>query len=136
MAKLVGAERVRARLKGLNSPSAKRRVSAALYAAADIIRVEAAISISTGAVSGKGHQPSAPGEPPNYDTGTLSDSIKVEKVDAAECDVVATADYAALLEFGSSKTAERPFMRPAANKHRPTAERLVTEALKDEFRKR
>lgn len=50
MAKLMGANRVAARLKGLNSRSVEKRVRAALYAAADIIRVDAALSISEGAV--------------------------------------------------------------------------------------
>ncbi|MFT4056159.1 MAG: HK97 gp10 family phage protein [Novosphingobium sp.] len=134
MAKLPGGDKALRRLKSLNSRSAVKRVGAAVYAAADIIRVEAALSISEGAVSGKGHVPSSPGQPPNYDSGTLADSIEVREVGELECDVVASAPYALALEFGTSKMSERPFMRPAAAKGRPVAERLVARALKDEFR--
>lgn len=136
MSKLPGGDRALARLKGLNSPSARKRVSAALYAAADIIRVDAAISISQGAVSGKGHVASRPGDPPNFDTGHLADSIKVREIEEFDVEVVASAEYAAALEFGTSKLSERPFMRPAAQRGRPKAELLVAKALKDEFRRK
>jgi HK97 gp10 family phage protein len=132
MAKLKGADKVQARLKALNSPSAKRRVRAAVYVAADMLRVEAAISISEGAVSGKKHVASNPGQAPNYDTGDLADKIEVREVGEFECDVVAFSDHALPLELGTSKMAERPFMRPAAAKVRPKAERLIAAALTNE----
>ncbi|EZP72353.1 HK97 gp10 family phage protein [Sphingomonas paucimobilis] len=132
MAKLKGSDKVMAKLKGLNSRSAKKRISSALYVAGDMLRVEAAISISEGAVSGKNHKPSAPGEAPNYDTGQLANSIETREVAEFEVEVVATAPHAIPLEFGTSRMAERPFMRPAADRVRGKAQRLVAEALKRE----
>ena len=129
MAKLAGADRVRAKLKGLNSRSAKKRISSAVFVAADLLRVEAAISISEGSVSGKNHVPSAPGEAPNYDTGDLANKIEVRETGEFECEVVAFSDHALPLELGTSKMAERPFMRPAAAKPRPKAQRLIAAAL-------
>ena len=129
MAKLSGADRVKARLRGLTSRSAKQRISSALYAAADMLRVDAALSISAGAVSGKNHIASRPGEPPNYDTGDLADKIEVRKVDEFECEVAASSGHAIPLEMGTSKMAERPFMRPAAKRIRPKAQRLVAAAI-------
>jgi HK97 gp10 family phage protein len=132
MAKLSGADKVMAKLKALNSRSAKKRISSALYVAGDMMRVEAAISISAGAVSGKNHKPSQPGEAPNYDTGLLANSIETREVAEFEVEVAAKAPYAAALELGTSKMAERPFMRPAADRVRPKAQRLIAAALKRE----
>lgn len=132
MAKLKGADRVMAKLKGLDSRSAKKRISSAVYVAGDMMRVEAALSISAGAVSGKNHKPSAPGTPPNYDSGLLADSIETREIAEFEVEVAATAPYAAALELGTSKMAERPFMRPAAERVRPKAQRLIAAALKRE----
>lgn len=129
MAKLSGAHKVKAKLKRLNGREVKQHISAAIYTAADMLRVEAALSISAGAVSGKNHVPSQPGEPPNYDTGDLADKIEVRSVDEFECEVVASSGHAVPLEFGTSKMAERPFMRPAAKKARPKAQRLIAAAI-------
>lgn len=132
MAKLKGADKVMAKLKGLNGRSAKKRISSALYVAGDMLRVEAAISISAGAVSGKNHVASAPGEAPNYDTGMLANGIETREVAEFEVQVASTAPYSSHLEFGTSHMGERPFMRPAAERVRPKAQRLVAAALKRE----
>jgi HK97 gp10 family phage protein len=132
MAKLKGADKVQAMLKALNSPSARRRVRAAVYVAADMIRVEAALSISQGAVSGKNHKVSKPGEAPNFDTGFLAGAIETRETGGFEAEVRSMAPYSAELEFGTSRMAERPFMRPATAKVRPKAERLIAAALGNE----
>ena len=132
MAKLKGADKVQAMLKALNGPSAKRRVRAAVYVAADMLRVEAALSISQGAVSGKNHKVSNPGDPPNFDTGFLAGAIETRETGEFEAEVSSGAPYSAALEFGTSRMAERPFMRPAAAKVRPKAERLIAAALANE----
>jgi hypothetical protein len=53
-------------------------VTRALFASAQDIAVDAAVSITEGSVSGKGHVPSLPGEPPNADTHVLSNSITAD----------------------------------------------------------
>lgn len=132
MAKLKGADKVMAKLKQLNSPAAKRRVSAAIYVAADMLRVEAAISISEGSVSGKNHKPSKVGDAPNFDTGFLAGAIETRETGEFEAEVASTAPYSAALEFGTSKMGERPFMRPAAQRVRPKAQRLIAAAIANE----
>jgi HK97 gp10 family phage protein len=103
-----------------------------VFAAADELAAEAAHSITAGSVGGRSHVPSAPHEPPNADTGGLDRSIHVEKVpgDDLTARVVADAAYAAALEFGTSKIAERPFMRPAAQLVRPKLRRQIAAAIK------
>lgn len=107
-----------------------REVGKAVYAAADYLSTEAALSITAGAVSGKNHVVSAPGEPPNEDTGGLSRSIRTDQTGPMKAETSANAPYAVPLEFGTSKMAARPFMGPAAQKTRPIAQKLVAAAVK------
>lgn len=58
---------------------------------------------------------SAPGTPPNIQTGELVGSIQVEKRRGG-ADVVVGASYAAELEYGTSRIAARPFMTPAVER--------------------
>lgn len=74
------------------------------------------------------HQASAPGEPPATDTGTLAGSIHVVPGDR-QAEVVASASYAAYLEFGTSKMAPRPYMRPAVDKHQGELTEVVKQAI-------
>lgn len=126
-----GQRRASATLKRL--PAEKiRDVSKALFAAGDIIKAEAQVSITTGAVSGINHVPSRPGEPPNEDTGALRRSIKVEQSGPLTVKVTAGDDnvnYAAFLEFGTSRMAARPFMGPAARKKKDEVVALVRRAV-------
>ncbi len=108
----------------------RREVGKAIYTAADLLSVEAALSITQGAVSGANHKPSAPGSPPNADTHLLDRSIHTERESTLVSLTVADAPYAADQEFGNSRLPERPYMRPAAEKTRPKAERLVVAAVK------
>lgn len=129
MVKIRGAKGHAARLKRMRSAEMIREVGKAIYAAADYLSTEAAISITTGAVSGKNHVPSQPGEPPNADTHVLDRSVHTEKTGPLKAISAVDAPYGAALEFGTSKMAERPFMRPAAEKTRPKAQKLVAEAV-------
>lgn len=115
------------------TPEMKAALSPAVYAVADMIKTDAQVSITTGAVSGKNHVPSAPGTPPNQDTGALANSIEVERVNDLTARVVANAPYAAIQELGGSTGAatlpERPYMRPAAAKNRESGKRLMEAAV-------
>lgn len=108
----------------------RRQLSTAVYAVADNVKVDAQISITNGSVSGKGHVPSAPGQPPNNDTGMLADGIQVQQQPGSlEARVVSTAPYAAALELGTSKMAERPYMRPAAKQNQQSGKAKMRVAV-------
>lgn len=113
----------------MTAPAARSLVDRALYAAGQAIEVEAEISITSGSVSGKGHVASLPGEAPNADTRELDTNINTVVVGPLRVNVEATAPHAAYLEFGTSRMAERPFMRPATDKKRPEAIDLIRRAV-------
>lgn len=70
------------------------------------------------------HQASAPGQPPASDTGTLANSIGVERLpDRAE--ISAVTPYALPLEWGTRRMAPRPFMTRALGDNRDTIRRIV-----------
>lgn len=117
------------RIRSLAGPDMIRRVGAALFAAGQLIEVDAALSITNGAVSGKGHVPSLPGQPPKADTHVLDRSIETIQVEPLKVEVSANAPYAAALEYGTSKMAERPFMRPAVARKRKEVAQLVRRAV-------
>lgn len=130
MVKITGAKAHSARLKRIRGAKMIREVGKAIYAAADYLTTEAALSITAGAVSGKEHVPSKPGGPPNADTHVLDRSIKTKKTGPLTAETVADAPYAVRLEFGDSKVAARPYMRPAAQKTQKPAQYLVVEAVR------
>lgn len=109
-------------------------VSKALFAGGEAIAVEAQLSITRGAVSGKNHVPSRPGEPPNNDTGALANNVEVTQPAPLLVQVASNAPYSAALEFGTSKMAARPFMRPAADGKRKEVTTLVREAVNHSIR--
>lgn len=106
-----------------------RFVGHALQSAGELIQREAQISITTGAASGRAHVPSRPGEPPNQDTGVLANNIETMLVAPLRVEVSSSAPYAAALEYGTSKMAERPYMRPAVEKKRKEVTALVRRAV-------
>ena len=63
-------------------------------------------------INGRRHQSSAPGQAPANSTGKLVRSIKVTKIDGGH-EVKIDADYAAYLEYGTSRMRPRPFILPA-----------------------
>lgn len=109
--------------------SVKAQVNRALYAAGQEIEVEAEISITSGSISGPGHVPSLPGQPPNADTRQLDTSISTQIVGDLAVDVASEAPYAEALELGTEKMEPRPYMRPALEKKRRAAEALVQAAV-------
>jgi HK97 gp10 family phage protein len=129
MARIIGARAHTARLRALRGPEMVRRVGAALFAGGQAIQVEAQTSITRGAVSGKEHVPSAPGQPPNHDTGVLANNIETVQTGPLSVEVSSNAPYSAALEFGTSKMAERPFMRPATASKRREVTQLVRRAV-------
>lgn len=137
---LKGARAHTRRLQALASATTEREIGAALFAAGELIQIEAQRSITAGAVSGRGHVPSAPGEPPNNDTGTLADNIETTQPARTRVLVTSNAPYSAAQEFGAdivnafgNGTAvtlpARPFMRPARDAKKQEAKKLVEKAL-------
>lgn len=128
---LPGVEAHKKRLRKIRGPAMVRAVTAEVFAAAKDIANDAALSITTGATSGKNHEPSAPGEPPNADTHGLDRSVDAAITGPLKAEASADAPYAAAQEFGSDKLnlPERPFMRPAAARGRPKATARVVDAV-------
>ena len=104
--------------------------------AANLVRNTAVQSINQGAKSGviyekynprRTHRASAAGEPPATDTGQLVRSITMS-VEGTEGEVVgvirASAPYAAMLEFGTSNIAPRPYMQPGLESQRRKIEEM------------
>ena len=89
---------------------------------ANLVRNTAVQSIhehgSSGATYGK-HTASAPGKPPNTDTGYLANNIFIDKDGNGEgASVESRAEYSAALEFGTRNMRARPFMQPALEENR------------------
>ncbi len=80
-------------------------VGRAVFAAGEFLTKEAQISITTGAVSGKNHEPSEPGAPPNNDTGYLASNIRTYKTGPLTAESSSEAEYSAALEGGSERKA-------------------------------
>lgn len=131
-----GREQLRRRLRFYQSAEFRDLAGSLLYEYADQIRAEAFRSISAGSVSGAGHIPSAPGESPNRDTGALQAGLKVERTGLLTAEVRAETPYSTPLEFGTSKMAARPFLRPARDKVGAVAEQEFSRKLAREVRRR
>ena len=58
------------------------------------------------------HTASAPGYPPNVDTGALRASMRVEKAGNLEYQVMDGVEYGVYLELGTARMAARPFVTP------------------------
>lgn len=131
MVKITGDKAHVKRLQRMRSPAMVRGVTQALFAGAQDIVVDASISITTGAVSGKGHVPSAPGEPPNADTHVLSNSGEAAATGPLKAEASFNAPYAAAQELGSASRnlPERPYLRPAAARKRREVQRRVSRAV-------
>ncbi len=129
-----GARRHKARLRAMRGGTPI--LLQALFAAGQMIEIEAERSITEGSVSGAGHVPSLPGEPPSADTRLLDTSIEttVENFDPPRVHVTSNAPYSAALEWGTSTMEERPFMRPATRKKKTAAVALVVAAVRKSAR--
>lgn len=103
--KLSGVKKHGDRLKRLVSPEQERKIAQALFKFGQMIEVTAEHLITAGSVSGKGHVPSKPGEPPNRDTGVLDNNIETTFGEGLTVLVSSNAPYAAALELGSEREA-------------------------------
>lgn len=128
MPKITGDKQVTMRLQTIG-PKAVALVGQALLAGGEEIRAEAAHLITEGAVSGKNHVPSLPGEPPNEDTGVLRTNIETTQPAPLRVEVSSNAPYAVALEVGTSKMAARPYMAPATERKRKEVVALVGQAV-------
>lgn len=133
MAKVRGADAFSDRLKRGKAKSASL-VDKALYAGGQLIEIEAERSITEGSISGPGHIPSRPGEPPSANTRLLDTSIHTTKAGPGRVRVTSNAPYSAALEWGTSKMAARPFMRPATRKKKDELTALVGKAVSASFK--
>lgn len=113
------------RIKALAGPGLEKYVGPALFAAGELLATNAQVSITRGAVSGKNHVPSKPGEPPNADTHFLANNIEVTQPGALLVRVTSKAPYSAALERGTSRMEARPFMRPARDATRKDGIALI-----------
>ena len=130
MGRIRNLDKLQKRLRSIGSTKAAKEVEGALFAGADLVAAEAGLSITRGAVSGKNHVASAPGQPPNADSHVLDKGIGVYPVagktaDGIEVSVVSMARYSEALEFGSapSPPARSTSSRIATTVHpsRPTS---------------
>lgn len=135
MPKITGAKAVGSRLDKLASRQKVELVGRSLVNGGQKIRAEASKLITQGAVSGRNHVPSAPGEPPNEDTGFLRSNIEVTQTAPLRVEVSSNAPYSAALEYGTSKMAARPFMGPAARNKRKEVTQSVNKAIAFALRK-
>lgn len=128
MTRAKGLDRHMKRLRALSGGEVIKAAGAAVYESADAIRSEAFRSISAGSVSGAGHVASSPGEAPNRDTGNLQSKLESVPTGPLTAEVRSEAEYAAPLEFGTSRMAARPYMRPARDKElEPSQRRLIAQ---------
>jgi hypothetical protein len=116
--RITGKDAVTIRLNRVASEDTIRKVGAALFAGGEEVRAEAAHMITEGAVSGRGHIASAPGEPPKNDTGTLVSHIETLQIGPLQVEVSSSGPAAVPLQFGSSKMLPRPYMDVATRRKR------------------
>lgn len=106
-----------------------------MYALGDIVAAEAHVSITAGSASAGRHVPSAPGQPPNNDTGFLARNIEVHQTGPLAVQVRSLAPYAADLEFGTSRMESRPYLRPARDAKAAEIQKRAAQAVNRALRK-
>lgn len=85
----------------------------------------------------KAHHPSLPENPPAVDTGRLRGSINYEIHDSGQevygivGSTLKEPDYAFWTEYGSTKMAPRPWLRPAMRKNNDFIRASITKAVKE-----
>ena len=83
----------------------------------------------------KAHHPSLPGNPPAPDTGNLRNSIRYEvhnegkKVYGIVGSTQKDPDYAVYTEYGTTKMAPRPWLRPAMEKNNDWIRQSIAKAV-------
>ena len=139
MARIIGDQRLNARLtrmaKGAN-------VTPILLKAAERTRQKYVEEVNT---QSPGRQEvrysprrmvtvSAPGQPPNSDTGDLVNSTGVSSERVNQAEAFVSAGHAEELEFGTHKMAPRPALRPAFEETKQQATADIAKALRDDIR--
>lgn len=77
------------------------------------------------------HRASAPGDAPANDTGGLVAGIQIGfSTGDKQASVKSTAKQSAYLEFGTSKMAARPYMRPSARESEPEIQKVAIKDLR------
>lgn len=115
------------RLRKLSGNQVRALAGAIVYEGADTIRKEAFRLVSAGSVEGKNHVRSKPGEAPNREHGDLQAGMKSLKTGPVTAEFRSESDHAMPLEFGTSKMAARPNVRPARDTKRPEIEKRFAE---------
>lgn len=126
-----GGDRHARRLRAMRGAGMAREITKAVFVEAQALQVDAQLSITAGAVSGKNHVPSAPGTPPNNDSGVLAGNIEARVTGVAKAETSSNAPYAGAQEFGSESQGlpERPYMRPAAERSKRRAPQNIAAAV-------
>ena len=128
---LKGARAHVRRLRALASPAMADVVDQVLFHSGELIQVEAQLSITRGAVSGKNHVAAPHNAPPNADTHVLDSNIETTRHGRNRVRVTSNAPYSARHEFGPEG---RAFMRPARDKMKPVIQKNLTKAVKKQVR--
>lgn len=118
------------RLKKLSSASIEQLAGAVAFEGADIIRAEAFRMVSAGSVSGKNHVASKPGEAPNRDTGDLQAGFSTARTSRTSAEFRSDSGHARPLEFGTSRMAARPHIRPARDKKADAVQKRFAAQMK------
>lgn len=105
----------------------RRRASAQVTESTLRVHSAAVNRIQRGPASGRvyekyqprrSHQASAPGQPPQSDTGVLASSVQWNTSDLVGV-VFTIKDYGKYLEFGTKNMAARPWLFPSLEEERP-----------------
>lgn len=145
MGRVHGDKKHLERLRRLRSSRVIARIGQAIFAGAVDVQARARFLISEGAVSGKNHVASEPGEAPNYDTGHLSGNIEAVRTGPVSAQCESRAEYALALEKGAvidhpnggQITIEaRPYMGPAVKDTRKRIIERVHNVVEAEIRRR
>ncbi len=137
--KVEGLEELTAGFAGLEK-SLKQYLRAALVSIGNDVKSVMVRSITSQPKSGKvykrrsvSHRASAAGEAPANDTGRLAGSIGVfpdlEKLETEIGIKRPMVEYAAYLEFGTSRMDERPFVAPAGKQTREKNYQKIKKAV-------
>lgn len=115
----------------------KKEVKKAVADGAFKVHSDVVKSIQNPSVSGRSYKvgnvtrvASAPGSPPNSQTGDLAKSYKIKVLNKGFTALVySNSKYARPLEFGTTKMAARPHLYKNFNKHREAIKKSIKRAL-------
>lgn len=137
---VIGTQRLLRRLASV-SPATVKRISNELEAGVASMHSLAVRRIQKNSGSGRiyvrggvAHTASAPGEYPNTDTGELVRKMGWRSTSALTSIFFANAQHARPLEWGTSRMAPRPFMRPTFRELEPRIRTKVRAAVRAALR--